>query len=222
MKRVLEPELMEDPAQARAYAGADFSEPHTHIMRVFERKFPGVEIKGDILDLGCGPGDIAFRFARMFPEAKVIGVDGSAGMVELAEERRAREPDVAERITFVRGRIPGAPIPPLDYRAIVTNSLLHHLHRPNVLWETVAGYARTGSIIFVVDLMRPVSIEEAQRMVEKYSGAEPETLKRDFYNSLLAAFSPTEVEEQIREAGLTELKVKKISDRHLAAYGVKE
>ena len=212
---------MEDPAEARAYAGADFSEPHSHIIKAFERKFPDVEIKGNILDLGCGPGDITLRFARRFPEARIIGVDGSAAMIELAEERRAREPDVAERITFVRGRIPGAPIPPLDYGAIVTNSLLHHLLRPKILWETIAGYARPGAIIFVVDLMRPASIEEAQGMVEKYSGAEPEILKRDFYNSLLAAFSPSEVEEQIREAGLSELKVKKISDRHFAAYGVK-
>ncbi|MFQ5442711.1 MAG: class I SAM-dependent methyltransferase, partial [Thermodesulfobacteriota bacterium] len=214
MERVTEPELMEDMAEARAYAEADFSEPHSHIMKVFEKKFPGVKIKGNILDLGCGPGDITFRFARRFPEAHIIGVDGSAAMIGLAEKRKAGEPDAVERITFVRGRIPGAPIPPRDYGAIVTNSLLHHLPRPMVLWETVVEYAAPGAIIFVADLMRPASVDEARRMVEKYSSEEPEVLKRDFYNSLLAAFSPEEVQEQIREAGLPELKIKKISDRH--------
>lgn len=222
MKRIPEAELMEGMAEARAYAEADFSEPHSHIMKVFERKFPGVKIKGNILDLGCGPGDITFRFALRFPEARVTGIDGSAAMIGFAEKRRAGEPDMAERITFIRGRIPGAPIPPLDYGAIVSNSLLHHLPRPQVLWDTIIGHARPGAIIFIADLTRPASIEEARRMVEKYSSGEPEVLKRDFYNSLLAAFSPEEVGEQIREAGLAELKIKKISDRHLAAYGVKK
>jgi len=222
MKRTPEPELMEDELQARAYAEADFSEAHGHIMRVFDIEFPGLDIEGNILDLGCGPGDITFRLARRFPRARVYGVDGSRAMLELAEERRSKEQDVAERVTFILGRIPGAPIPPLRYDVITGNGFLHHLHDPRVLWDTVIEYSHPWTVIFIADLFRPESEEEARRMVERYAADEAGILRRDFYNSFLAAFTPEEIGSQLKEAGLDELRVRKISDRHVIIWGVKE
>jgi len=219
MERVVEPELMDDFEQAEAYANADFEEPHRRVIELFDSEFPGIEIKGRILDLGCGPGDITFRFAKRFPEATVIGVDGAAAMIQLANKRKAQEKGVADKVQFVEGFIPGAAIPGGPYDLIVSNSLLHHLHRPNVLWETILDYASSGTTIFIADLMRPASTKEAERLVNQYAGDEPEVLKRDFYHSLLAAFKPAEVEQQLAGVGLSELAVKVVSDRHLIIYG---
>ena len=83
MRRVVEPELMNERTQARAYADADFEEAHSRIVEAFDICFPGVELEGRILDLGCGPGDITFRFAARFPESSVVGVDGSAEMITI-------------------------------------------------------------------------------------------------------------------------------------------
>jgi len=167
MERIPEPELMEGPEQAQAYAGADFSEAHENIVMEFCARFPGVEVTGEVLDLGCGPGDITFRFASKFPRARFFGVDGSGEMIRLAEERKGREQVLSRRITFIRGSIPGASIPNLGYEAIISNSLLHHLRRPEVLWETVVEYARPGTIIYIADLLRPESTGEARRLVEE-------------------------------------------------------
>jgi len=61
MQRVSEPEeLMDDPAQAAAYAGADFSEANElfiHLLR--QRVTQG--LRGRALDLGCAPGRYAHR-----------------------------------------------------------------------------------------------------------------------------------------------------------------
>jgi len=221
MRRVVEPELMDDQAQADAYAGADFEEAHSQIVEAFDINFPGTELKGKILDLGCGPGDIAFRFATRFPSSSLIGVDGSSTMIKLANERRARETQLLDRVTFIEGFIPGASIPPGPYSAIVSNSLLHHLHHPEVLWETVSQYASSGSKIFIVDLFRPINEERARRIRDEYSADEPDILRRDFYNSLLAAFDPQEIRQQLADTGLAELEVKKISDRHVLIFGEK-
>ncbi|KAK2751174.1 hypothetical protein FQN57_000251 [Myotisia sp. PD_48] len=35
-----------------------------------------------LLDVGCGPGSITFDLARMFPRAKIIGIDQSASVIE--------------------------------------------------------------------------------------------------------------------------------------------
>ncbi len=40
MKRIPEPELMNSPEQARAYAEADFSEPHNMFVEKFAECFP--------------------------------------------------------------------------------------------------------------------------------------------------------------------------------------
>ena len=219
MKRIPEPELMDEPAQAEAYAGADFDEAHSRIVAVFDDYFPGASLEGCILDLGCGPGDISCRFASRYPQCTVTGVDGSLAMIRLANRRRADEPE-GGRLTFIEGLIPGAPIPELPYAAIISNSLLHHLHRPGVLWETISAYAVTGTRIYVADLRRPESSDEARRMVGQYAAGEPEILQRDFYNSLLAAFTPQEVEAQLAGAGLN-LSVDVISDRHMVIHGTR-
>lgn len=218
MQRVTEPELMDDPEQAEIYARADFEEAHSRIVDAFGDCFPDGEIEGCVLDLGCGPGDISFRFAARYPACTVTGVDGSAAMIRLANRRRVEEA-AGERLTFVEGLIPGASIPDRRYAAIISNSLLHHLHHPEVLWQTIDAHADTGTRIYVVDLRRPQSRSEARRMVDEYAADEPDILRRDFYNSLLAAFTPQEVEDQLAGAGLSGLSVDVISDRHLAVHG---
>lgn len=223
MDRIVEPELMDDAEQALAYANADFSESHGRRVGLFREAFPGREIRGPILDLGCGPGDVTFRFARAFPQAEIVAVDGSRPMLDIAEQAAAADPGLRGRIRFLHGRIPGAAaIPDLPYELVMSHSLLHHLHRPEGLWQTIAQYAATpGALVFVADLRRPASTEAARHIVEERSGSEPEVLKRDFYNSLCAAFEPEEVAEQVRAAGLGELCVEPAGEIHLIVRGVR-
>ena len=54
MERIPEPELMDMGEQAEAYANADFEDSHGRIVQLFDAAFPAVEIKGSLLDLGCG------------------------------------------------------------------------------------------------------------------------------------------------------------------------
>ncbi len=219
MQRIIEPELMDDREQAAIYAQADFEAPHNQVIKRFGMEFPEAQIKGNVLDLGCGPGDISFRFAYRFPKAKVIGIDGAKAMITLACERKKKELRLGERISFIEGLIPGPAIPSLPYEVIISNSLLHHLHNPQLLWETIIQHTSIGTKIFIVDLLRPGDTKKAEEIVNKYAADEPSLLKKDFYNSLLAAFEPEEVEAQLARAELTDLTVKVISDRHLLIYG---
>ena len=221
MDRIVETELMVERAQAEAYANADFEEPHARVIELFDSVFPGAAIKGNILDLGCGPGDVTFRFAKRFPGISIIGIDGSAAMIDLANKRRDYEGDAGKAVEFLRGFIPGVNIPQETFDVIISTSFLHHLHDPSVLWETVGSYATPGTRVFVYDLVRPPDRKTARHLVEYYSGSEPEILKKDFYNSLLAAFEPKEINQQLVCSGLNELSVEVVSDRHLMVYGEK-
>jgi ubiquinone/menaquinone biosynthesis C-methylase UbiE len=220
MERIIEPELMDSYEQAEAYANADFSEPNSRFMDLFREHFKGAEIKGYILDLGCGPADISIRFAKLYPECIVHAVDGSEAMLHFAEEALRREPpEISNRIKLHLAVIPSQPLPLDRYDVIISNSLLHHLHNPMVMWDTVKRYAKKGAPLMIMDLVRPDTEAEARKIVETYASAEPEILKRDFFNSLCAAFQIQEVKAQLQEAGLDHLSVYQVSDRHLLVHG---
>ena len=142
-------------------------------------------------------------------------------MIALANKRRERENEVGKNITFMEAVMPGGLIPRRVYDSIISTSFLHHLHDPAVLWDTIVEHASPGTRLFVYDLFRPKDRHEAMRLVELYAGSEPEVLKKDFYNSLLAAFEPAEVEHQLSMSGLSELSVTVVSDRHMTICGEK-
>jgi len=219
MERIPEPELMEDTEQARAYAQADFEDSNSRFMEVLEEFLERGEPQGYALDLGCGPADIALRFARTYPACRVHGVDGSEAMLRYGREVLGREPELAKRVELIQGFLPGAALPRSRYDTILSNSLLHHLHDPHVLWNSVKQLAVPGGPIFLMDLMRPPTLGEAKRLVETYSGGEPEVLKRDFFHSLLAAFEVGEIETQLEEAGLRHFSIRVVSDRHFVVAG---
>jgi len=218
MQRVLEPELMDDSSQAAAYANADFEAAHSAIMEQFKRVFPHIETLHTVLDLGCGAADIAIRFARMYPTAKIDAVDGAQNMLKQAQIFIERE-SLQDQISLHHKRLPNCELANKNFDAIMSNSLLHHLHEPQHLWSTIRKYAIAETAIFICDLFRPESTQQANHLVEQYASSEPDILRRDFYNSLLAAFIPNEVHDQLSVAGLHGLHIEPISDRHMLIYG---
>ena len=218
MKRVPEAELMDGEAQAQAYANADFSEPHTLLMKHFVRCLPDLSKAGAWIDLGCGAGEITVRLAKLCPKACIDAVDGSAAMLHYAKERLKRE-GVDEQVRLIKATIPEISLSKHRYDGILSTSLLHHLHNPQVLWHSVKTLAKNNAYIFIADLYRPQNEQQVDQLVEQYAATEPQILQRDFRNSLCAAFTPDEIKDQLKEAGMTYLRTEIISDRHLIVYG---
>jgi len=227
MDRVCEPELMDVPLQARAYAEADFADSDqafTERILALLASHPRPEDDGQkIPDLGCGPGNISFRLADALPDAKVLGIDGAPAMLAFAEERRSRQPARWPSLLFHQGQLPLPPAalaalpPPFTptYSVIVSNSLLHHLHNPAVLWQAVAQWAAPDALVMMRDLRRPPNQEALRELVERHAADAPAVLRRDYANSLAAAFLPEEVEAQLEAAGMPGLRVSSVDDRYL-------
>jgi SAM-dependent methyltransferase len=218
---------MDTEEQAQAYAAADFESAHAMYPRLFARKFPRRALRARVLDLGCGPCDVTLRFAQANPGYTFHAVDGSAAMLRQAKQaiaRTARNGALGmlasrRRIKLIEGFIPGAPIPERSYDVIISSSFLHHLHDPQGLWQTIRERANNGTIVFVPDLRRPPTRAKAREFVRKYAGSDAKVLQQDFYNSLLAAFTLSEIRQQLKQAGLGGLKVEIISNRHLLVHG---
>lgn len=210
---------MDDAAQARAYAEADFAVAHQMLVDAFDACLPGQPEPARVLDLGCGPADVTLRFARRWPQACIDGVDGAPAMLALGREQVARA-GLQRRVRLHELRLPAAAFPAAPYDAIVSNSLLHHLHDPQVLWQAVRAAGRPGSAVYIADLMRPQDHAQWRALVARHAAGAPPVLERDFRQSLQAAFRPDELRAQLAAAGLGHFSVQVLSDRHLAVAGV--
>ncbi len=217
MQRIPEPELMDDADQARAYAHADFAAPHQAFVDQFRARFPG-HVPRAVLDLGCGACDVTIRFARAYPDCRLTAVDGSAAMLTEARAALARA-GLTTRVSLAQRRLPDTGGLAGGFDTVISNSLLHHLHDPQVLWRSIRTLAAPGAVVWVMDLMRPPSRAHAQQLVRAYAAREPALLRRDFLHSLCAAFRPQEVRAQLAAADLA-LSVEVVSDRHLRVAGV--
>ena len=217
MQRLPEPELMTEPGQVLAYADADFAAGDDHTLALIESLLASDQAgpaPQRIVDLGCGPGNITLRLAQRFPTARVIGVDGSPAMLALAESRaQAMRLPVAFRCSTLQE----LELEPADL--LVSNSLLHHLHDPALLWQVTQRLAVGRCRVLHRDLRRPASLLEVHRLQQRHLPDAPAVLVQDFCASLVAAFEPAEVRQQLQAAGLAQLSVSAEDDRYLVVSG---
>jgi len=74
---------------AAGFASGDFL--HAEIRRRMLEQLDWVRLEpGLIIDAGCGPGEARAGLKRRFPDARLLALDASAGMLRLAEGRRVR------------------------------------------------------------------------------------------------------------------------------------
>ncbi len=223
MERIPEPELMNNIEQVLAYSNADFEVAHQSVIENFCQIFPNDPPLKTFLDLGCGSGDVTVRFANQFPASKIDALDGAEEMLKQAE-KLIKQASLTERITLHHQQLPNCIFDNVSYDAIISNSLLHHLHEPQHLWSIIKQIVsnknnQTDTAIYVCDLYRPETKQLADELVDQYASEEPEILRKDFYNSLLAAFTPNEVRTQIDNTELGSLNIDVVSDRHMLIYG---
>jgi len=211
---------MDDSEQVAVYTGEGLENAYELFGWCFQKFFPDLESKIHILDLGCGTAGISLCLAKLLAGCSVDGVDGADAMLHAGREA-VQQANLAHRVNLFYGKLP-APLelPHSHYGAIVSNSFLHHLTDPMVLWNALKMYGEGDAAILVVDLIRPSSVDDAQDVIEKYMSEAQPLLREDMLHSLLAAFTLEEVASQLQTSGLEKnLRLKRVSPFQFAAYG---
>ncbi|KPL00212.1 MAG: hypothetical protein AMK75_05735 [Planctomycetes bacterium SM23_65] len=217
MPRQPEPEYMDEPLAAEAYALSDFSEVNqAFVDTLFELVGPLGEARA--IDLGTGPGDIPLRIVRARPKWRVVAVEASRPMLELAK-KAAREAGLSASIHWFQADAKDTGLPAHSFDVVFSNSILHHITETEEFWEEVKRLGKRGAFVLHRDLVRPPTREAAQEIVETYGSVGPELMQRDYYNSLLASYTIDEVRKQLDKAGLIALDVHMVTDRHWDVTG---
>jgi len=77
---------------------------------------------GHVLDLGTGTGVVALALAGRYPEAEIVGIDLSPGMVE--EARRKVTPELAGRVRFEVGDASALSCPDGAFDLVVLSNMI--------------------------------------------------------------------------------------------------
>lgn len=111
--------------------------------KLFERNLASIQenLKETdvVLDFGCGTGLYTLAFAERAKE--VIGLDTSAEMIRLAEEKSA-EP---EKLRFICAELGEANFHAAQFDAIVATYLLHLVPYPSLVLSQLFDYLKPGA-----------------------------------------------------------------------------
>ena len=210
LKRILEPEVMDTPEEARDYNGMD----HSEVNRIFVDDLLATGFTGvDILDLGTGTAQIPVELCQRSEDCRVMAVDAAINMLEIAKFNI----DVAgmlHRIQLQKVDAKNMDFPDGMFDAVVSNSIIHHIPEPlDCLREAVRVTKPTGTLFFR-DLLRPGSQQELDHLVQTYTGQENAHSQQMFRESLHAALTLDEIQDMVEQLGFDQQSVVQNTDRH--------
>ena len=152
-------------------------------------------LRGDetVLDAGCGTGRVTELLLARLPHGRVIALDASPAMLELARERLSGD----GRVTFVLSDLL-QPLPldePVD--AVMSTATFHWIADHQRLFENLATAMRPGAELAAqcggVD-----DIASVRSAVERVAGR---------WAGSTNFATPAETEERLRAAGFDEIRV---------------
>ena len=229
MERTVEPELMEKKDQVDSYAIADFSEGENNLIKQISYYLSKNDInlgeKDLIVDLGCGPGNISEKLSIKWPEAMVVGIDGSKEMILKAEfnkktsSNRSKLKNLSYICTDIKKLEPSKISLEKNITLLVSNSLIHHITYLDDFFNCVKRLSTNITINFHKDLKRPVDEKSALELKAKCSSKYNDILTNDYYASLKASYTFIELKNFILDNKLTSLEVFEEGDQYLVIYG---
>lgn len=133
------------------------------------------------VDLGCGTGAV---LARMLPLARtLIGVDGSARMLEICRRRLEGEGVPEERYSLRIGELDHLPLRDHEADFACINLVLHHLSDPAAGLAEVRRILAPQGRLFVADFLRHNDETMRTRYGDRWLGFDEEQLAATLHQS---------------------------------------
>ena len=210
LPRVLEPEVMDSAEEARDYDAMD----HSQVNRVFVADFLSFwSGSGTVLDLGTGTAQIPIELCRRHPTVQVVAVDLAEHMLKVAADN-VRRTGLDQRIQLKRIDAKELPWPKHSFAAVISNSIVHHIPRPELVLAEMGRVLNPGGALFIRDLLRPEDDAIVHHLVQTYAGDANAHQQKMFNDSLRAALTLAEIRGMVQDLGFDPATVQQTTDRH--------
>jgi len=158
-----------------------------------------------VLDAGCGSGRVTRLLLDRLPRGRVIGVDGSPAMIELAREALAGDSDRlrlvnADLLELSRELIEE----PAGVDAVFSNATFHWIGDQDALFARLYDALRPGGRL-VAQCGGEGNVEEFEAAIDRAGGRDP-------FAEHVSGYRPwhfrgtAETEERLRSTGFTEIR----------------
>jgi len=102
----------------------------------------------DVLDVGCGTGEITSRMARLWPSARVTGIDLIDAHLDLARTRYGAE--LGDRLAFQRGDAFSLAFPDGTFDLAVSRHVLQSIPTPERVIAEMLRVTRPGGRVHLL------------------------------------------------------------------------
>ena len=218
LPRVLEPEVMDTPDEARDYDSMD----HSAVNQIFAADFLRLwDTETPILDVGTGTAQIPIELCRQCRESRpdlwgdlsIVAVDLADHMLALARIN-VEMAGLADRIKVEKADAKRLDYSDAHFGAVISNSIIHHITEPFACFAEMHRVCSPGGILFVRDLLRPPDLATLNRLVDTHAASANDHQRAMFAASLHAALTLEEVRELVGRLGYAWDRVQQTTDRH--------
>ncbi|MBW3581325.1 MAG: arsenite methyltransferase [Actinobacteria bacterium] len=147
-----------------------------------------------VLDLGSGAGaDVLIAARRVAPGGRVIGLDMTVEMLELAR-RHATEAGVTN-VEFLEGYLEDIPLPDASVDVVISNCVINLAADKHIVLREAARVLRPGGRLAVSDVLADADMDDTTRTdMAQWTGCVAGALTEDEYRAALVAAGLTDVE----------------------------
>lgn len=147
---------------------------------------------GQILDIGCGTGELEKSLVQKNPNLRILGIDISSDMLGIAKKKMAG----FSNVTFKEGDFLKVPLPPAPFDIAFSLSNFHYFPDPLAILQKVNGALKNGGHFILIDWRR-----------DPFRGKIYNAYMRLFDPSFVRVYTIQETTELFEKAGFTIQKI---------------
>ncbi len=160
-----------------------------------------------VVDLGCGTGQLTRRLIRRFPDATVVGVDLSDGMLSEAAGRVTETARGAGAL--VRADAHHLPFAPASVDLVVCSESFHWYRDQGRALDELAGVLRPGGRLLIASIAAVTGAGD--RLLRRTTGAA---------GSAIRALPPNRLRALLRRSGFEVLRQRRVPRLGFVAWPV--
>jgi 2-polyprenyl-3-methyl-5-hydroxy-6-metoxy-1,4-benzoquinol methylase len=163
------------------------------------KRLIGENIKS-VLDIGCGEGQLTLVFAKLYPGARIVGVDRDEKAIEVARRAAKGLPNVEFEVADIQERLPAGP-----FDLIFESIVLMHVPNTGKVLKLVYDALKPEGYLWCKDLHASIETAVPHPAYDRLGGWMGLTMDRIGAHWRIGAEMP----DILTAAGFTNLKVER-------------